>query len=840
MILTFNPSTPILTLDINWTPRHTYFSIPLFTGDWKGFMSNIKHILTSKVPTPHRSEFLFELSQKAAIHNSNLLEKYEFDMAKAIKANPNSIISPGSELRPIDQLSSILAHHPYFPLLKESLQTGIDYPAEDLPEETRVEELHAQLARGNHKSALTKEALPIVDKLVHQDANLGYAISITKDCMKKIKGGELYPLGLQHQLTIDENGKQMPKKRVTHDLSNRKKLGLSINQRVDEEKVPETKYGHAILRFLHLIHHIRYQHPTSRILMAKSDFDKAYRRLHTHPRIAAKCMAAWTTIESDKNETEKRKFIGTLLTRLPFGSSPAPSTFSLCSETIFDLANDLLLCPFWNPDELPSPHIDMIPEPERFDDEIPYEKALEADVHLPPSQKGGVEGYIDDGAIAVLDEEENKRMVNRARQALPMATHLVFRPHAGQDEPIQRPDPQSIRKLEAEGRLREIIILLGWEIDSRALSIALPPDKVIAWKQCISDILKKTSISWDDAKTLVGRLNHVGFIIPSARHFLNRIRRLEYIADKHGRAKVNRETSADLALWLKFLDRARKGMSINSIIYRVPTTITLSDACEFGMGGYNLKTGLAWRYEFTKDERETFSLNLKEFIASVINTKLNLPLDQSKFPCILSIGDSNCAAGWMHKSNFDPTTDSIHAEVARENARTIMQYEACEYSQHIPGITNVIADCLSRDFHLSNKKLTSLLYSVKPPYLPATLKITPLDPTVVSWIGSLVQNQPRRKELPQKHSVSTLAAGVSGWNSSQNAASTTPTWKNPNLPKEYGYSKLSCTQFVVDSIIHSPDKFQGPLRERPLDTWQRPLLQVVGLTQRKTLKEKRS
>ena len=136
MILTFNPSTPLLTLDINWTPRHTYFSIPLFTGDWKGFMSNIKHILTSKVPTPHRSEFLFELSQKAAIHNSNLLEKYEFDMAKAIKANPNSIISPGSELRPIDQLSSILAHHPYFPLLKESLQKGIDYPAEDLPEET--------------------------------------------------------------------------------------------------------------------------------------------------------------------------------------------------------------------------------------------------------------------------------------------------------------------------------------------------------------------------------------------------------------------------------------------------------------------------------------------------------------------------------------------------------------------------------------------------------------------------------------------------------------------------------------------------------------------------------
>ena len=798
-------------------------------------MSNIRWILSNPVPAPSKSEFDFELSQAAANKNSILLQKYDFDLAKAIKANPDSIISPGSELRPLHQLELLLAHHPNFPRLKQSLLEGIDYPVEDLDEPTRKEELLAQLNRGNHKSALTKEAEPIVDKLVRQDVELGYAIPITKDCVKKMKGGELYPLGLQHQLTIDEQGLQIPKKRVTHDLSNKKKQGLSINQRVDESLIPATIYGYAILRFLHLIHNIRFHNPSSRILMSKSDFDKAYRRLHTHPRIAVKCMAAWETREKDElSETTSSSFIGTLLTRLPFGSSPAPSTFSTCSETIFDLASDLLLCPLWDPSELPSPYIDKIPPPERFQDDIPFGPALPADVHLPPSLKGGVDGYIDDGAMAVLDTPSNHRMVQRARQALPMATHLVFRPHAGPNEPIQRPDAQSVRKLLAEGKLREVLTLLGWHINSRDFTIGLPIEKVKAWIQSINEVIDKMIISWDEAKTLVGRLNHVGFIIPCARHFLNRIRRLEYVADKHGQAMILPGALADLKLWIKFLERAGQGMSINAIVFRKPTTITLSDACEYGMGGYDLKTGRAWRYEFTKHEREALTLNLKEFLASTISAKLNLPFDSSSTPCVLSIGDSNCAAGWAYKSNFDPEAEQMHAEVAREHARDIMEHKACEFSQHTPGVSNVIADCLSRDFHLTNKRLISLIFSAKPPFLPPTLEITTLTPNITSWIGSLAQNQPRRKELPHRHTTSTLAAGVSGWNSKPNASWMTPIWKNSTPPKEFESWEPSCMQSAVENLIRGTDVSRGPIRDRPSETWQRPLLQVVGLTQRKT------
>ena len=133
-----------------------------------------------------------------------------------------------------------------------------------------------------------------------------------------------------------------------------------------------------------------------------------------------------------------------------------------------------------------------------------------------------------------------------------------------------------------------------------------------------------------------------------------------------------------------------------------------------------------------------------------------------------------------------------------------MNHDACDYSQHIAGISNVVADCLSRDFHLSISKLTSMLYAVNPPYLPTQLKIIPLSPTIVSWIGSLALNQPKRRVLPSKHTPSTLAeAGVTGWHSTGTTTSATPCWITSAHPKKYSSSELSCTPIDVDGLIHN-------------------------------------
>ena len=63
------------------------------------------------------------------------------------------------------------------------------------------------------------------------------------------------------------------------------------------------------------------------------------------------------------------------------------------------------------------------------------------------------------------------------------------------------------------------------------------------------------SSSGDKIRKLVGRLNHVGFVIPAARHFLGRIRNFEetsYPTTKTIR-RIPRDVLDDLRLWLDFL-----------------------------------------------------------------------------------------------------------------------------------------------------------------------------------------------------------------------------------------------------------------------------------------------
>ncbi len=261
----------------------------------------------------------------------------------------------GSELRPIHQLRPLIGHHPYFSELEELITNGISYPASDLPEHTRVQELESQIEQGNQKSALTDDAIPVVTNLLKDDIIRGHSIIVTVDCLRKLNHCEVYPYGLQHQTSVDHLGNTIPKKRLTHNLSARKKSGLSINQRVKLDELTETQYGFALLRHLHKIHAIRFNNPNERILCNKVDIDKAFRRIQTSPKISSKCCSTWNLHQVDDkgNLTIKSdQTVGTILTRLPFGSAPAPHKFSIFSEISFDLANDLMHCDHWDPEKL--------------------------------------------------------------------------------------------------------------------------------------------------------------------------------------------------------------------------------------------------------------------------------------------------------------------------------------------------------------------------------------------------------------------------------------------------------------------------------------------------------
>ena len=70
--------------------------------------------------------------------------------------------------------------------------------------------------------------------------------------------------------------------------------------------------------------------------------------------------------------------------------------------------------------------------------------------------------------------------------------------------------------------------------------------------------------------SLIGRLNHVGYIIPQARHFLSRLRRLRDRTKNRRDTHIAKVCADDMDLWDAFLIQAHNGINMNLLTYRKP------------------------------------------------------------------------------------------------------------------------------------------------------------------------------------------------------------------------------------------------------------------------------
>ncbi len=109
----------------------------------------------------------------------------------------------------------------------------------------------------------------------------------------------------------------------------------------------------------------------------------------------------------------------------------------------------------------------------------------------------------------------------------------------------------------------------------------------------------------------------------------------------------------------------------------------------------------------------------------------------SPYPCILNHSNSTSTIGWIRKPNHDPEDVPIHNKVARFHVCSMMKREACNYSQHLPGCLNNISDSFLRDFHLSDKKLITMLTSLHPSLSPSQITMLTPSPEITSWIASM-------------------------------------------------------------------------------------------------------
>ena len=168
----------------------------------------------------------------------------------------------------------------------------------------------------------------------------------------------------------------------------------------------------------------------------------------------------------------------------------------------------------------------------------------------------------------------------------------------------------------AEGGLKETITFLGWFINTHLLTIALTHKKATTWVAEIKTMQKnRKKVKAKDLQTLTGKLNHVCFVIPDARHFMNYLRKMEKLARFRKKVKLSKGAMDDLDLWPDFLKSAGAGILINRVVFRKPTITTFSDSSELGIGGFCPTMGIGWRHMFSPEEQQTFTLNTKEYTA---------------------------------------------------------------------------------------------------------------------------------------------------------------------------------------------------------------------------------
>ena len=99
-----------------------------------------------------------------------------------------------------------------------------------------------------------------------------------------------------------------------------------------------------------------------------------------------------------------------------------------------------------------------------------------------------------------LDEPDS---IERADNADMLALAVGFRPLDPSD-PLPRDDPQSIRKMKAEGRLSEIRITLGWLLNTREFKINLTKEKARDWIADINRILEGATVGTTEMEELIG------------------------------------------------------------------------------------------------------------------------------------------------------------------------------------------------------------------------------------------------------------------------------------------------------------------------------------------------
>ena len=241
------------------------------------------------------------------------------------------------------------------------------------------------------------------------------------------------------------------------------------------------------------------------------------------------------------------------------------------------------------------------------------------------------------------------------------------------------------------------LTFLGIELDTEAMVLRLPEEKIVELKSLIKTILQKPKVTLRELQSLIGSLNFACRAISPGRAFSRRlINATCHVSKPNHRIRVNCEMKQDLLVWLEFLDH------YNGITAMQDQNWQSNEQLEFytdSAGGRGKGFGIYFQGEWAHAQwpiqwiEEGLLSDITYLELFPVLVALMIWGDRLRNQRILFHIDNQAVVTIMNKkSSKSPRV--MH--LLRKLVLLTLKYNILIRGKHIFGRTNLIADAISR------------------------------------------------------------------------------------------------------------------------------------------------
>lgn len=585
---------------------------------------------------------------------------------------------------------------------------GADVPV------TGAVDLEAALKYGNH-SSVHAHSSHILQKIC-DDVRFGRAFIFPRGFAASIPGLRISPLGVVVS----------PRKvRIIHDLSFvASPNSRSVNADTTKDSAPEIALGTVLRDVVWRVLFLRKTFGTGvRIVLSKIDMTDAFRQVPVCGRdspVFGYSFGKWVIVDR----------------RLEFGWTNSPGNFCLLTSAIehahlhtkFD---DAVVT---NQGKVATQHI-TVPAAVGVESPPPFPPHC----RIPPGVGGGaadnffIRFYVDDGILVEVAWSPTGERCKRASASCATDHFRLF----GERGPV---DPPLFSAHKLSSWMTKLVVL-GWEIDTVAMTIAAPVEKLESLRVMLQQWPPhRATASETEVRGLVGKLLHLCEVARPGRYFVRRMLNQLGLAPVESKkfkselasrqVRLGAEFHADVAFWRLLVDGGL-GSPIGKLTapliwsFSQPPACTLwSDASGDAMGGWFLRTGdsegVWWRFDFSVEVRARFrtrvcgrddlSINVLELLGMVVGAWVFLvQSDMQPAYALDSIrmrGDNSSAVSWVNKcrGGKEPRSGALMRILGCLEMGSKWRFD----SLHVKGSDNTIADGISRwEYDSINHRLCS-------------------------------------------------------------------------------------------------------------------------------------